>query len=325
MHGLNWVDIVLVLVILASALAGLQRGLIRGALDLVAVVISLLVASYGYHRVADLLSSRIAMSDVVANIIAFVILLVVVQLAFSLLILGPLTPMIWSIRRIPVSKEIDGFLGVIPGAIKGLVLAAAIALVLVLTPLGSSFDQPIGQSKVAAQLLSGANDAISRTDGHVGINLANIMLVSEPDSEAGTALPFHELSGFRESQPDEQQMLAQLNKARLEHGLAPLNEDPGLQRIAAAHSEEMLKLGYFAHVSPVSGAPTDRAKSAGIEYTVFGENIAYAPTVDVAERGLMRSASHRANILSPEFTRVGIGVIVTSFGTRLVTQDFAGP
>jgi uncharacterized protein YkwD len=325
MHGLNWVDLVLVLVILASALAGLQRGLIRGALDLVAVVISVIVASYGYHRVGDLISSHIAMSDVVANVIAFALLLVIVQLAFSMLILGPLTPIIWGVRRIPLSREIDGFLGVIPGAIKGVVLAAAIALVLVLTPLGSSFDQPIGQSKVAAHLLSGANTAIAKSDGHVGINLTNIMLVSEPDPETGATLPFHESSGYHESDADEQTMLSQLNQTRTEHGLAPLKDDPELRQLAVAHSEEMLNLGYFSHVSPLSGSPTDRAKAANVEYTAFGENLAYAPTIDVAERGLMRSASHRANILSPDFTRVGIGVIVTSFGTRMVTQEFAGP
>jgi uncharacterized protein YkwD len=325
MHGLNWVDVVLVLIILVSALAGLQRGLIRGALDLVAVIVSLLIASYSYHRAADLISSHLSMSDVVANIIGFVIVLVIVQIAFSILILGPLTPLIWSIRKIPISKEIDGFLGLIPGAIKGIVLAAAIAMVLVLTRLGSGFDQPVGQSKVAAHLLSGANEAIAKSDGHAGINLAGIMLVTEPDAAQGTTLPFHETSGYHESEVDEQTMLVQLNQSRQEHGLAPLNNDPELRQLAVAHSEEMLRLGYFAHNSPLSGSPADRAKAAGIEYLVFGENIAYAPTIDVAERGLMRSESHRANILSPEFTRVGIGVIVTSFGTRLVTQEFAGP
>jgi uncharacterized protein YkwD len=325
MHGLNWVDVVLVLIILASALAGLQRGLIRGALDLVAVVISLLIASYGYHRVADLVSSRISMSDIVANIIGFVIVLVIVQIAFSILILGPLTPVIWSIRRIPLSKEIDGFLGVIPGAVKGIVIAAAVALILVLTPLGNSFDQPVGQSKVAARLLTGANQAIAKSDGHAGINLSGIMLVTEPDAEQGTTLPFHETSGYHKGEADEKTMLAQLNQSRKEHGLAPLRDDPELRQLAAGHSEEMLNLGYFSHVSPLKGSPSDRAKAAGIEFAVIGENIAYAPTIDVAERGLMRSEGHRANILSPEFTRVGIGVVVTSFGTRMVTQEFAGP
>lgn len=325
MHGLNWVDVVLVLIILASALAGLQRGLIRGALDLGAVVLSLLIASYSYHRAADLISSHISMSNVVANIIGFVIVLVIVQIAFSILIVGPLTPLIWGIRRIPISKDIDGLLGVIPGAIKGIVFAAALALVLVLTPLGNSFDQPVGQSKVAAHLLSGANNAIAKSDGHAGINLAGIMLVTEPDAAQGTTLPFHETSGYHESEADEQTMLAQLNKSREEHGLAPLRDDPALRQLAVGHSEEMLNLGYFAHVSPLSGSPSDRAKAANIEFTTFGENIAYAPTIDVAERGLMRSEGHRANILSSEYTRVGIGVIVTSFGTRMVTQEFAGP
>ncbi|MGA7672612.1 MAG: CAP domain-containing protein, partial [Nitrolancea sp.] len=95
--------------------------------------------------------------------------------------------------------------------------------------------------------------------------------------------------------------------------------------VALEHSQEMLELGYFAHISPLRGSPTDRMDAAGVSYSVAGENIAYAPTVNVAERGLMRSPGHRANILSSDFTRIGIGVIVTPFGTRMFTQEFAGP
>ena len=86
----------------------------------------------------------------------------------------------------------------------------------------------------------------------------------------------------------------------------------------------MLKLGYFAHNSPVSGSPSDRLQAAGISFRVAGENLAYAPTVEIAHRGLMNSPGHRANILSPDFTRVGIGVIVAPNGERMFTQDFIG-
>ncbi|HVB65380.1 MAG TPA: CvpA family protein [Nitrolancea sp.] len=325
MHNLNWVDGVLVLIVLVSALSGIRRGFLRGAIDLVAIVVSLIVASYSYHRAADLISSKIHMSDVVANVIGFIAVMLVVQIVFAIFVIAPLTPIITTARRIPISKELDALLGVIPGAIKGLALATALVLVLVLTSFGSGMDQPLGQSTVATYLLSGANQTLQRADGHVGINLADFMFVVEPSSKTGMTLPFTVTSGLRESPSDEQKMLQELNDSRAAHGLAPLKDDPQLRAVAAAHSSEMLQLGYFSHTSPLHGTPTDRAQAAGIPFTALGENIAYAPTVDVAERGLMRSPGHRANILSTEFTRVGIGVVVTPFGTRMFTQEFAGP
>ncbi|HEX3723403.1 MAG TPA: CvpA family protein [Nitrolancea sp.] len=325
MHSVNWIDGVIFLIVLAATLAGIRRGFLRGTLDIAAIVVSILVASYSYHRAADLISSRIRMSQVVASVIGFIVVGGVVQILFSIFVIGPLWPLITTARQIPISKEIDALLGIIPGAIKGVALAMVLVLVLVLTPLGSDFDKPIGQSTLARHLLSGENRVVAGADGHVGINLADFMLVTEPNPDTGTTLPFTVSSGLSESTTDEQKMLEDVNSARADHGLPALKADPQLRQIAAAHSEEMLQLGYFSHTSPLHGSPTDRAEAANISFTALGENIAYAPTEAVAERGLMRSPGHEANILSTEYTRVGIGVIVTPFGTRMFTQDFAGP
>ena len=87
----------------------------------------------------------------------------------------------------------------------------------------------------------------------------------------------------------------------------------------------MFKLKYFGHQSPVSGSPFDRLKAAGITYTRAGENLAYAQSVAVAHRALMDSPGHRENILRPEFTRIGIGVINAGAYGRMVTQLFITP
>lgn len=325
MHNLNWLDAVLVLIVAVAALAGLQRGFLRGAIDLIAVLISLFVASYSYHRVGDLIADTLHVSSAAANVVGFLAVLVVVQMIFGLVIMAPLWPLIATARRFPISKQADALFGLIPGAIKGVALATALVLVLVLTPIGNGLDLTIGRSAVAERLVSGANRVADNADGRVGINLADFMLVTEPSSEEGETLPFSVQDGLRESEEDEQAMFEQLNAARAEHGLAPLSNDSQLRQVAVAHSTEMLQLGYFSHTSPLKGAPVDRLEAAGVPFTAAGENIAYAPTVDLAQRGLMRSEGHRANILSSEFTRVGIGVVVTPFGTRMFTQEFAGP
>ena len=92
--------------------------------------------------------------------------------------------------------------------------------------------------------------------------------------------------------------------------------------MARDHSLEMFQLDYFSHNSPTSGSPFDRMHAAGIPFGVAGENLAYAPNVDIAHQGLMNSPGHRANILRPEFGHIGIGVIRSQVQGSMFTQDF---
>ena len=84
----------------------------------------------------------------------------------------------------------------------------------------------------------------------------------------------------------------------------------------------MFRLGYFAHDSPISGSPFDRLGGDGIRYLAAGENLAYAPTVEAAHRGLMNGAQRPRNILDPQFRRIGIGVQQSGLWGRMFAQDF---
>ena len=116
-----------------------------------------------------------------------------------------------------------------------------------------------------------------------------------------------------------------VNEERVNDGKQPLVWDDALLPIARAHSEEMFKLKYFSHQSPVNGSPFDRLKAAGVTYTRAGENLAYAQSVTIAHRGLMESEGHRENILRPEFTHIAIGVISAGPYGRMFTQMFVTP
>lgn len=127
----------------------------------------------------------------------------------------------------------------------------------------------------------------------------------------------------------EQRMLFLLNRDRRRAGLRPLELDPELETMARAHSRDMLRNDFFAHVSPRSGRLVERAESAGVRYARLGENIAVHGDVDAAEAALLRSPGHRVNILDPSFTHVGIGI---AFGTdtdgerrMYITQNFMVP
>jgi len=66
----------------------------------------------------------------------------------------------------------------------------------------------------------------------------------------------------------------------------------------------------------------DRLEKAGVSYSIAGENLALAPTVQTAHTGLMNSEGHRANILEPQFKRVGIGVIDNGIYGKMFVQIF---
>jgi uncharacterized protein YkwD len=61
----------------------------------------------------------------------------------------------------------------------------------------------------------------------------------------------------------------------------------------------MFQQGFFAHVDQDGRSPFDRMKAGNVTFGAAGENLALAPTVQIAHDGLMNSPGHRANILNP--------------------------
>ncbi|MDN3024343.1 CAP domain-containing protein [Streptomyces sp. S.PB5] len=98
------------------------------------------------------------------------------------------------------------------------------------------------------------------------------------------------------------------NGERARHGLPPLAVDPHLTTAAQAHSADMIARSFYSHTSPDGSRPWDRAAAAGARRRSIGENIACGQrsAAEVVE-GWMNSPGHRANILKPDFTHIGIG------------------
>jgi uncharacterized protein YkwD len=125
----------------------------------------------------------------------------------------------------------------------------------------------------------------------------------------------------------ETSLLREMNKARADHGLAPLRVDAHLERAARSHSREMLADNVFTH-----GAFGTRMLHFDVKANLAGENLAWGTgsysTPQAVVAGWLGSPEHRANLLRPGFHRVGVGALVGAFqgtsGARVVTADFAG-
>ncbi|WP_195940385.1 CAP domain-containing protein [Romboutsia sp. 1001713B170131_170501_G6] len=116
-----------------------------------------------------------------------------------------------------------------------------------------------------------------------------------------------------------------VNAERSKRGLAPLTLDSSLSNVATKKSQDMINKGYFDHNSPTYGSPFDMMKQFGISYKAAGENIAMGQKdpQDVMN-AWMNSDGHRKNILSPNFTHIGVGIAKASNGQLYWTQMFIG-
>jgi len=106
----------------------------------------------------------------------------------------------------------------------------------------------------------------------------------------------------------ENQVISLTNQERAKAGIPGLQTDWELSRVARHKSEEMSNLKYFSHTSPKYGSPFDMMKAFGIQYKTAGENIAQGQSSpDSVVKSWMNSPGHRQNILSPNYTHIGVG------------------
>lgn len=131
--------------------------------------------------------------------------------------------------------------------------------------------------------------------------------------------------GNRISQNIEQvQALALLNADRTKNGLVPLAYSAQLTKLAEDYAMDMINRQFFAHNNPEGLTPFDRMDQYDIVYRYAGENLALNDSVSAAQAAFMNSPTHRANVLNPNFTEVGIGVKYAPNGKIYVVQEFTG-
>ncbi|MEX2415705.1 MAG: CAP domain-containing protein [Paenibacillaceae bacterium] len=123
---------------------------------------------------------------------------------------------------------------------------------------------------------------------------------------------------------DELLLLKLVNQERTSRKLASLTADAPLSKVAEVKSQDMADNQYFSHQSPTYGSPFEMMKQFGIVYQTAGENIACNQTVEAAHKALMESTGHRENILSTQFTHIGIGIVNGGPCGKMLTQQFIG-
>ncbi|MFI5936988.1 CAP domain-containing protein [Actinoplanes sp. NPDC051494] len=133
-------------------------------------------------------------------------------------------------------------------------------------------------------------------------------------------------------------VLAHINAARADEGLAAYTLDEDLSKAAALHNQLMIDGCGLSHQCSGEGGIGDRFSAQGVTWSSAGENIGFgsagssdAEHVKAAD-GLTDSMlaevppedGHRKNLLSKAFKRIGLSVVRDDKGIVWMTQDFVG-
>ena len=318
--SVNWIDILLLLIVAFSVVAGWRRGFILSFLDLVRWVASWLAGLVFYRSLSDWLGTVTDWTETWRAPIAFVAVVIVtgilIQIAGNALL-----------RRIPREtheRTANRLLGTLPGLVSGLITAAIVSALLFAMPIFDGLSETARSSVMAdrfAAYTEQLEDVLAPIFGPAVSETLNRRITVEPGSNEFYELPFR-VEQTRPLPQLEQQMLEMVNRERAAAGLAPLKADLELTEVARRHSADMFARGYFSHYTPDGKDPFERMREANVNFRTAGENLALAPTLQIAHTGLMNSPGHRANILRPQFGRVGIGIVNGGRRGIMVSQEF---
>ncbi|PIR67556.1 hypothetical protein COX95_03320 [bacterium CG_4_10_14_0_2_um_filter_33_32] len=316
---MNYIDIFIILILIAFGVLGYFGGFIKIFSEFFFLSFSLLFSFLLNSRFSQLLQSIISLPPNLLKVMSFLILLMLFKIIFSVFeyLINLKVPD--KIKRFNINK----YFGIFPGLIKGIFWIAMILTILIALPTSGNIKEKIFQSSIGKPLVAVVSDVERRLEPSLGsaINETFTLLTIKPDTEESVDLKFKTNEVSIDTQSEEQ-MLEFVNNERARHGFKPLIMDEQLRKVAREHSKDMFARGYFAHNNVEGKTPFDRISSVGIKYIIAGENLALAANVEIAHKGLMNSPGHKANILNPEFGKVGIGVLDGGVYGKMFTQNF---
>ncbi len=300
---MNWVDLAIIGILICFALEGLARPLIYEIIDLFSFIAAFLLSLRFYNDSAKLIEHQFNIAHSLANVLGFITIWYGIEVVLFILAQGLL-------KHHKRTFYITGgkMLSVIPAVCKGVVFVAILLILSATFPILPRFKAELNSSVLGTLILAKSYQLEAPIKDVFG-GLANdtlTFLTVKPKTTESVNLGFR-TEDFNFDEKLELAMIELVNYERLQKGLGKLTYDAKLKEVARRHSADMFSRGYFSHYSPEGQDVTYRADLFKVDYQVIGENLAFAPSLDLAHNGLMNSPGHRANILSPDYHKIGVG------------------
>jgi len=324
--GLNWVDILVLLAVILYSIQGFSLGFLSALIDFVSFALSFLLGISFYGFVAGLLVKFFSIPQGFANAIGFFVVAVLFEIIFVFLIKTLIS--VFPTLRVEESKKrlvklTNKIFGLVPGTLSGLLLSSFILSLIIALPFSLFLKHSVLDSKIGSVLVANTQGFAKNWNSIFGgaVNDTLSFLTIEPKSNELVSLNF-KTDKLTVDRKAEQEMFQAVNRERTSRNLSALSFSDNLTKVGEKHCIDMFKRGYFSHYTPEGLSPFDRMVQADIVFEYAGENLALAPSVELAMRGLMQSVGHKENILSTDFHRIGVGVIDGGVYGQMYCQEF---
>lgn len=316
----NWVDLIVVVILAYYISEAWRFGFWVVLADFISFLLALFLALTGYQFIGNILRNSFSLSHSLSNALGFLLTAALAEAIIAFMLTR-------AIRKVPFKfwkKPWSRFMAIIPALGQGLILLSFILILILGLPLSPSVKSDITKSKIGGALVretTGLEAKINAVFGGIIKDSLTYLTISPESLEIiPIAVDKRELSVDEES---ETAMFRLLNEEREKRGIHELTWRPELVSPARNHATDMWNQGYFGHITPQGQDVGDRLEGDDIGFRLAGENLALAPTVETAHKGLMDSKGHRENILDEDFRQIGIGVIDNGIYGKMFVQVFS--
>lgn len=318
----NWIDWIILLVILYQIYDGWERGFTTLLANLFSFLGSLWLAVRFHSIVGNFFVEKFGIPGTWTDVLGYITVALVSQVVIDELLDV-------AVEKLPEkfhTSKINHWLGSMLSAVNASIFISFVLLLVLALPLRGTVKKDIRNSYIGSRLVR----VSERYGGQVKSSLEELareavkFMTVKPGSSERIPLNIPKTNvRYSVDQASESEMVRLVNTARVNKGMSELRVDAQIVAVAREKSRDMFVRSYFSHYDPDGKNAADRMSAAGVGFTLVGENLAYAPDVETAHEGLMNSEGHRMNILEPRFHRIGIGVIDGGLYGKMFTQIFA--
>lgn len=317
---MNWIDLIIIILLLFFSFEGIRRSFIGETLDFLSFLLAFFLSLRFYNSVGGLYEAFFNLPHSISNVLGFITVWFLVEMILYLFT----QLLLYKFEIIHKLNQKLTVFSVIPAFLRGVVFVAVMLVLLGTFPIQPQIKKAVLESKIGSVVLRNTQ-LLEKPLKNVFGGLTNdtfTFFTIRPKSDETVDLGF-QTSEFKPRPDLESQMIELVNQERQKEGLKKLTYRNELLEVGRSHSADMFRRGYFSHYSPEGKSVADRADERDINYLVIGENLAYAPNLDLAHKGLMDSPGHRANILSTDYNRIAIGIMDGGVYGLMITQVFS--
>lgn len=318
----NWIDAIIVVICMVFFIRGLEHGFIATLSGLVAWLIALFVSVRFHGYLATFTTQKFGMPPTWATLLSYLILTVLTELVVSEI----LQFVIFRLPNRVVGSRVNRWFGAVVSLGNALLFVTFLLLLIMALPFKGTVKDDIKSSFIGTTIISVTNTYLGTLNKTVdqAITEAEKMITIPVGSKESVTLDFDvNPMDLSVDEVSEQTLVNLINEERSKIGLSRLFIDGKMVVVARDYARQILVTKFFSHIDHNGEDVGARLTKADIMFVRAAENLAFAPSAEVAHQGLMASEGHRINILDLRFRRVAVGVIDAGVHGKMIVELFA--